>query len=346
MLSQSGGILAPGAPLGNFGPTNPLTQQTMGNPMMQGGGQPVMNRPVAASGAPAPFHTPAAIDPNIWNRLGPAAQDYFYGKGQNPYGTIGPTQGGANFNTGFQGLMSQLNTAAGPDILGSELGYQQKAGGIGFANQQIDIQSQMAQNQAAQQMGSIKYDQQGNAIQQGGAARNIDLTKQLYMTDTADLKNQRTSLWQNADVANRQAMSSATARGAINSLGLTQGLGDISNNLTNQLTNNDLSQQRAGEMYQKNLGSLEDQQKMLQVDAGKLGLNADTYKKSLDLTLKKYGLDKQMNAYDLVGLRNSADIQQAAIHAGVTKEAMNIAYNNPGLVQSMVGPDGKLLLKK
>lgn len=166
--------------------------------------------------------------------------------------------------SGLTAIASALGT---PDAISAYLLQSQFPFQMGIQQAQADT----ATNIANQQFG---FGQQGRGIQQGALNREQQylpqqqgLANQLIGLQGQDLGIQRQRLGlsreqlglqgqglditergerQQADIANRGAWSSGTARGATNTSGFRSGLGDIQNNLANQLQQLGLSRQGLG----------------------------------------------------------------------------------------------------
>ncbi len=157
--------------------------------------------------------------------------------------------------------VTDLGTALGaPGLINSYLGNAQTGFGFGQAQAADDLATQLANQQFGITNQQLGIEQGGLNRQQQYLPQSEGLQKQLLGLQGQELGISRQQLGLQgqglditqrqeqgqADIATRGQWSSGAARGATNTSGFRQGLGDIQSNLGNQLAQLGLSRQGLG----------------------------------------------------------------------------------------------------
>jgi hypothetical protein len=217
--------------------------------------------------------------------------------------------------------------------------WNQLQGQIGLTGMQSDLASQIQNQQAGWQLQGFGLDQQSQAVQQGALSRQMSLLPQQYglQQQGFDIQGQQLGVqgqrldeqqkesWQNAAQSQRGLKSSATAAGTWNMPGTSQGYADIKQGLQNALTNigfgrQDLSlnqqqlglnRQGAALTFKEQQAAQQDSQKMLGIQAQRLGLSEDEVRGRLQNALNQIGIGSQISVDQL--LAEQYKVQQGGL---------------------------------
>jgi len=239
-----------------------------------------------------------------------------------PPGFGDPTQsaGGVAPDSGLiQQLMAQPFVGYDLGQLLAQQGFtnQEAQQQFGLTNQQLGVESggvnrQLAalpkEQALANQLLGLQGQQLGISREQLGLqGKSLDITQQQEQ--------------QAADVARRSAWSGATARGATNTSGFRQGLGDISNQLADQLAQLGLSRQGLGLQGQ----GLDIQGQRLGVEQQQSDINYGLQFGSLQDQLAQLGISGEAAQIALQNAQQGAGIN--AVTGGINV-LQNAAANN------------------
>lgn len=247
----------------------------------------------------------------------------------------------SNLPPGITDIATSLGT---PALINAFLNQAQSGFGYGENQAQFDLASQLAN----QQLG-ITNEQLG--IERGGINRQEQylpqseaLQKQLLGLSGDELGIQRQQLGlqgkglditqaqeqAQADIAKRGAWSGATARGATNTSGFKQGLGDINTNLQNQLAQLALSRQGLGLQGQG-----------LDISGKRLGIEGQ--QQDISYALQQGSLADQLAQLGVQGRQASLAQQGAIGQAGINQANSDIGllFGDLGsLTQAGLGAGG------
>lgn len=203
-----------------------------------------------------------------------------------------------------------------------------------FANQQL--QSRYANEDYQSGLSKLNLSRGDLGIERGAAGRQIGLANTLEALARELLGNQMqgfnidtTEAGQSADQSRRQAMSSATARGAVNAPGIGRTLGDIQNSLANQLGRIDLGRGRADIGFRQEQATLgerragaRDRLAQLDLKSKELGINSDQLRTELDRGLQQLGLDTFLGTNQLMDALGSSNIKDRMLAEQIFREAI------------------------
>lgn len=188
-------------------------------------------------------------------------------------------------------------------------------------NQRIDVQRDALGIDRAGNQRNLGYLDQ----LQGFAARLLGL-------QTNDVGISRRQAWAETDQAQRQAKSSATARGAYSAPGLGISLNDIAGQLTRtgqrldvQQGQNQLGFDRESASIANQRAQTKDQAATLDIRARELGLDRADLQTSLDRGIEQLNLDTYINTNDLMDAMASNDINRRMTAEQIFRQALDSA---------------------
>ncbi len=189
---------------------------------------------------------------------------------------------------------------------------------LGILQQQQGQTDTMAQQAFANNQGRLGIERGAVGREQAALPQEQGLANQLIGLSGQDLGIQRQQLGiqgqslditqtqeqQQADIARRGAWSSGAARGATNTSGFRQGLGDISNNLANQMAQLGLSRQGLGLQGQG-----------LDIQGQRLGI--EQKQSDINYGLQSGSLADQVAQLGIQGTENQQQLQNSLAGAGI-----------------------------
>lgn len=260
-----------------------------------GGSNPVSQ--IGVPSAPPPPNTLPNFFQNMYNQVVGGANIY----GQQ-------YSAGANQMIGMGNAQDYYQSYYGPQFLLNELERNQLNASMGYAY----ADQALSAEQLRSQTGAARA---GNAIDKAAIGRKTEYIDHLQSLANQLLGVNKTDATQDADIATRQAKSSATARGAWNAPGLGRSLTDIGNELTNQLSRLDIGHERetAGNVEAK--AALQDQ-------AAKLGISESQLRSNLELGLQRLNLDTMMTVNQLASKLQSSAIEDQMLAMEIYNAAL------------------------
>lgn len=211
-----------------------------------------------------------------------------------------------NLQSLFGGLVNQQDPSAQLQI--SNLLNQQGIQGMSTQLQSTDLAQQL-QNSLA----GFGLQQQGLGVQQGALAREQSFLPQLeslsgqqFGLQGQSLSDQLAALQRYYPQQVQAFQGSQAAKGATNTQGTSQGLGNMAFDYQQQLAANtrgkqglSIQQKQADIGFQEQAGSLSDRSKNLGIAAKQLGLSETQAKQSIDNALQQLGLSSKLSSDDI-----------------------------------------------
>jgi hypothetical protein len=293
-----------------------------------------------------PYDNGPGYNPTLDTPANPSSgPDNFMGPGMDntPFGYV-PQLGVTDPTTqqelareyGFGQSLNAGMIGAGPQFVLNQNARDSLATQIGYLNANNNLDQSALQNDTAYQLSKLGLQGEGLDLQranlgidQGANARQGPLADLLHAISGGRFDLSRTGAWQQADVANRQLTSQDIARGSITSIGHNQGLGDISNQLANQLKGIDYSQLQEGAQYgeqkagiEDNRQRLENQGKQLDLAGKNLGLDRQHLNDQLTLGLQRMGIQNADAVSQLLDKMNSSSIQDQILAQQIFNQAI------------------------
>lgn len=186
---------------------------------------------------------------------------------------------------------------------------------IGFQGLQSNLATNVANQNAGFSMRDIGLSREGLNVQQGTLARQMGLLPQEYGLQQQQfdvqgkrLDEQTTESWLGAGEQQRAAKGAGIAQGNLMLPGAAQQRADIGQHLKNALTNIGFSRedlginrQQAALEFQEKQAQQQDANKMLGIQAKKLGLSEEEVSARLKNTLDQIGISNQVSVSQLLG---------------------------------------------
>lgn len=195
--------------------------------------------------------------------------------------------------------------------------------GLAGANQQLRTGYLNEDFTRGNQRLDIQRDALG--IDRGANQRNLGYLNQLEGFANRLLGIQTDDAWATAAQAQRQANSSATARGAMNAPGIGRTMGDIAGQLDRTGQSNQLGFDREIANINNQRAQTKDQAATLDLRARELGLDRADLQTSLDRGLAQLNLDTYVNTNDLLDAMASNDIDRRMIAEQIFRSAIDSA---------------------
>lgn len=238
-------------------------------------------------GAISPATNPNSADPTV---RGPAA----------PVTIGGPTP------TAGTSMLDQLtalfNAGAGsPNAALSQDAINSLMQSLGFSNEQLGLNTNQAQQAAGFAQQGLGLQNAGLGIQFGANERQAALLPQLHDLALQEFQAQEGSANRNADASLRNLNSALTPRGAFTSVMGNAQRGDISSQLSEQLSGIGRQRQQSELNYSEQIAQNADAKKQLGLMQQQLGLSGDEISARLNNTLAQLGLQNRMNVAQLLG---------------------------------------------
>jgi hypothetical protein len=173
--------------------------------------------------------------------------------------------------------------------------------------------------------GNQRLDVQRDAlgVDRGANQRNLGYLDQLEGFANRLLGVQTQDAWAQAGMAQRQAKSSATARGAMNSPGIGRTMEDITGQLDRTGQSNQLGFDRELANINNQRSQTKDQAATLDLRARELGLDRADLQRSLDRGIEQLNLDTFLSTNDLLDAMASNDINRRMIAEEIFRNAMD-----------------------
>lgn len=210
-------------------------------------------------------------------------------------------------------IMAQVMNMFGPDQAGLRQQGQGILNQLGLNDARTGVNSDFLRQNYGLDVRGLGLDRQQLGIDRGAANRAYQSTFEQERIARALAANQAKALGQQYTEGSQQAQSEATAAGAFSAPGLRTGMKNLFANLGIGVQRNDLGLQSDLLGIRNTRGSAQDQQRSLDVQAQRLGLNGDQLRAQLNQGLSNLRLDGLMNANDLWSALSSNNMQQAAL---------------------------------
>lgn len=239
---------------------------------------------------------------------------------------------------GQQRATDFFSSVFGPQMGQNELVSNRLLEQIGFAGANQQMRTGYLNEDFAR--GNQRLDIQGDAlgIDRRANGRNLGYLDQLEGFANRLLGVQTKDAWATANQSQRQANSSATARGAMNAPGIGRTMEDIAGQLDRTGESNRLGFDRELANINNQRAQTKDQAATLDLRARELGLDRADLQTSLDRGLAQLNLDTFMSTNDLMDAMASNDIDRRMIAEQIFRSAIDSADIFANMPGPSVGP--------
>lgn len=239
------------------------------------------------------------------------------------------------------------DTAAYLGRLGVDANGNPTGGGqLGMTVGNRDYMGKLLNQDYASSLARLGLDEQGNQLEKAGAIRRTGaggyydqlggLIDRNLLNQLAGYDVQEGTARNKATTARRGEISDSTARGALQTYGTREDLGDIAKSLWQDVLG--LNVQREGarigtEKEKVSLGEqrAQDKDRIAQLDlkAKDYGLQRDQFKTELDRGLAKLGIDAYFTSEDIMDKANSAKASDRAVAEQIIRNSMDYSSQFP-----------------
>lgn len=255
-----------------------------------------------------------------------------------------------------QGMQQALDVAtgwAGPSLIQNDINADRLANQLGYGDAQYGLGVDALQQNTALDRARLGINARDINIDRESIARQMGVSNQLQALanqlfgidikglgiDQRGLDAQMTTANRNLDAELRRQMSDATARGAVGGPGLMyrkqETEADRQDAFGNFLRSTEqlglrkdqvgIARKQSDINYTEDRAKLADRAKILDNQAGKLGIDAKQLEANLSQGLARLGVDRLFNMNDLLDAMASNDVDRQAIAQQIFREAMGMS---------------------